>query len=309
MRQGLAGLGCWAASMALTLAIAPVAARADDQATLGWGRLFDNDALGDKHDRWHTGSYAVSMMRGTAWSGALPDQFGQLLEYRLRADIVSPANLAHPALSDRRYAGSISFGVHSQAEWQGTEVNLGADLVAIGPQTGLSGFQAAIHDAVGMDKPNTSNQIGNAYRPNLSGELGRSIAIADGVTLRPYLAAEAGVETLVRAGGDLVIGHFGDRSVMLRDEVTGQRYRAVAGTLTNGMSVTLGGDLARVFASDYLPDGGLALLADTRTRLRAGVQWQGSLGSVFYGVTYLSPEFKGQTAGQLVGSLNVNMRF
>ena len=89
--------------------------------------------------------------------------------------------------------------------------------------------------------------------------------------VRPYVAAEAGVETLLRAGGDLEIGHFGDQSVMLRDEVTGQRYRAVAGTMTNGVSVTLGGDLAKVFSSAYLPDGA-AVLDDTRTRLRAGLQ-------------------------------------
>ena len=126
------------------------------------------------HDRWHIGTYVVSLMRGFSWTGVLPDQFGQLLEYRLRADTVAPANLAHPAQGDRRYAGSISIGVHSQVGWHGVEVNLGADLVAIAPQTGISGFQRAVHDVVGMDRPNTSNQIGNAFRPALSGELGRS---------------------------------------------------------------------------------------------------------------------------------------
>lgn len=301
-------LGTFGLALLLAPALASVAV-ADEQVTLGWGRLFNNDAIGDAHDRWHTGSYAVSMVRGTDWSGILPDQFGRIVEYRLRADTVAPANLANPEPGDRRYAGSLSLGVHTQANWLGMDVNIGADLVAIGPQTGISGFQSFVHRAVGMDKPDTSDQIGNEFKPTLSGELGRSMILSDGVTLRPYVAAEAGVETLVRAGGDLVIGHFGDQSVMLRDEVTGQRYRAVAGTLTEGMSFTLGGDMARVFSSAYLPDSSGAVLGDTRTRVRAGVQWQGHVASVFYGVTYLSPEFKGQDQGQVVGSLNVNLRF
>lgn len=302
-------------TLGLALALAPAifalpaAVYADELVTLGWGRLLDNDGIGDTHDRWHTGSYAVSMIRGREWSGVLPDQFGRIVEYRLRADTVAPANLANPEPGDRRYAGSLSLGVHTQANWLGMEANLGADLVMIGPQTGISGFQTFVHRAVGMEKPDTSDQIGNEFKPTLSGELGRSMIVSDGVTLRPYVAAEAGVETWVRAGGDLVIGHFGDQSVMLRDEVTGQRYRAVAGTLTEGMSFTLGGDLARVFSSAYLPDGGAAVLGDTRSRLRAGMQWQGHVASVFYGVTYLSPEFTDQDVGQVVGSLNVNMRF
>lgn len=294
--------------LVLGLIAAPLSALAEDRVTLGWGRLFDNDALGDMHDRWHTGSYTVSAIRGTSWSGVLPDRLGEVLEWRLRADTVAPSNLANPAPGDRRYAGTLSMGLHSQANWLGMEVNLGADLIAIGPQTGISGFQKWVHDAVGMDKPDTSDQIGNEIRPTVSGEIGRSFALSDGMTIRPFLAAQAGAETLVRAGGDIVIGQFGTQSLMLRDDVTGQRYRGVAGKLAEGMSFTLGGDLAHVYSSAYLPESGPAE-KDSRTRLRAGVQWQGHAASVFYGVTYLSPEFEGQPEGQVVGSLNVNLRF
>ena len=54
------------------LAFAPLAARAEDQVALGWGRLFNNDALADMQDRWHTGSYSISQVRGLNWRGSLP---------------------------------------------------------------------------------------------------------------------------------------------------------------------------------------------------------------------------------------------
>ncbi len=299
----------WWMVSALVLALGPGSAMAEDRITLGWGRLFDNDAVGDAQDRWHTGSYTISAVRGTEWNGILPDQFGQIVEWRFQADTIAPSNLTNPDPSDRRYAGSLSLGLHTQANWHGVDVNVGADVTAIGPQTGISRFQRWIHRIVGMDKPNTDNQIGNEIRATVSGEVGRSFALAPSLSFHPFLAAQAGVETLVRAGGDLVIGHFGEQAVMLRDGVTGQRYRAVAGNLDSGLSFTIGGDVARVFSSVYLPDGGAAVASDSRTRLRAGVQWQGHVASVFYGATYLSREFKGQDGGQVVGSLNINVRF
>lgn len=299
----------WWVVTALVLALSPASAMAEDRVTLGWGRLFSNDALGDTQDRWHTGSYAISMIRGAEWTGVLPDTFGTLMEWRFRADTIAPANLSNPDPSDRRYAGTLSLGVHSQANWHGMEVNLGADLVAIGPQTGISNFQTFVHRIVGMDRPDTQNQIGNEFRPTLAAEIGRSFALGQDLSFRPFLAAQAGVETWVRAGGDLIIGHFGVQSLMLRDEVTGQRYRAVTGPVQPGFSLTLGGDVARVFSSAYLPDGQSAVATDSRTRLRAGIHWQGHALSVFYGVTYLSPEFAPQDGGQVVGSLNVNLRF
>lgn len=294
---------------ALVLAIGPGAALAEGRVTLGWGRLFDNDAIGDGQDRWHSGSYSVSILRGTEWTGALPENLGQIVEWRFRADTIAPSNLIDPDPADRRYAGSVSLGLHSQVIWQGLEVNLGADMVAIGPQTGISDFQKRVHGIVGMGKPDTSNQIGNAIRPTVMAELGRSFDLGPDIAFRPFVAGQAGVETLVRLGGDLAIGHFGQRSVMLRDDVTGQRYRAVAAALEPGLSLTLGGDVARVFASAYLPADGAVVASNSRTRLRAGVHWQGSLAAVFFGMTYLSPEYAGQKDGQVVGSLNLSLRF
>jgi hypothetical protein len=116
------------------------------------------------------------------------------------------------------------------------------------------------------------------------------------------------VETLLRAGGDVVIGGAWDGALMLRDTGTGQRYAGVSGG-NRGLSFTLGGDVARMFGSAYLPDGGAAVLSAHRERLRAGVAWQGEKAGAFYGLTYLSPEFDGQDEGQVLGSVRVDFQF
>ena len=299
----------WLSILCLLATMLPGLAHAQDRQFLGLGRMFNNDAIGDTQDRWHTGSYTISVLRGPEWSGTLPQHFGDILEYRLSAQTIAPANLVAPAANDRRYVGALTFGLHTLADWQGFETSLGADLVVIGPQTGLGQFQTWVHNILDLPKPDLSTQIGDSIHPTLTAELGRNIALGNTVTVRPFVAAQAGVETYLRVGGDLVIGSFGQGALMLRDETTGQRFLGITSDRTPALSFTLGGDVARVFSSAYLPAGGAAVANDTRTRLRAGVQWQGQSASVFYGVTYLAPEFKGQPQGQVVGSLNVNLRF
>lgn len=285
-------------------------AHAEDRITLGWGRLFVNDALGDGEDRWRTGAYTVSIMRGTGWSGALPQTFGELLEIRLRGETIAPANLVRAAPGDRRYVGALSLGLHTHFDLLGNEATVGGDLVFTGPQTGVSRFQDWAHDVLDMDDPQVfGDQIGNGIHPTLSAEIGRSLPLAERVTLRPFAAAQMGVESLVRVGGDLVFGGFGQGAMMLRDTTTGQRHRAIESDRIEGFSFTLGADFARVFDSEYLPDGEPAVMSDTRSRVRAGMHWQGQRASVFYGVTWLGKEFEDQPDDQVVGALNLNLSF
>ena len=57
-------------------------AAAQDRVTLGWGRLLTNDLLGDGRDRWRTGSYTLSRVRGPAWGGSLSSaEIENLLTY------------------------------------------------------------------------------------------------------------------------------------------------------------------------------------------------------------------------------------
>ncbi len=305
MRKALAAF--IAALFCVPLFAQPLAAQ--DHRILGFGRFFNNDALGDGKDRWRTGSYAVSMIRGAGWNGALPDHVGALWEYRLRTEIISPQNLSNPSPLDRRYVGAFSAGVHSHFSVRSAEMRVGLDLGATGPQTGVGNFQRQLHKAFGMTAPgDLSTQIPDHIYPTLSAEMGRTYRFGP-TQLRPFVEAQAGVETYLRVGGDLVIGGFGSDSLMLRDQVTGQRYTGVRGEAGQGFSFTLGGDVARVFDSAYLPDGGAVTSSDSRARIRAGVNWRGEKSEVFYGVTHLGPEFDEQSSGQTVGSLRLHIRF
>lgn len=296
------------AVLALCAAAAPVAA--EQRVTLGWGRMFSNDALGDGHDRWRTGSYQLSMLRGVSFDGDLPKSFGSLIEYRASSQIIAPASLTTAAATDRRYVGMLSLGAHSQFDWQGNDVSLGGDLVITGPQTGISNFQKWVHNALRMAEPLVvSNQLGNAVYPTVLGEIGRTVAVTPQVTLRPFAEAQAGVESFVRVGGDMVVGSFGRGTVMARDMTTGQRYRVAESQINQGISFVLGGDIARVFDSALLPSTGGAVMSDDRGRVRAGVHWQGDKTSLYYGVSYLSPEFESQSEGQVIGSLSLNLKF
>lgn len=300
------------ALLLILLVLVPLAvpAAAQDRVTLGYGRIFNNDGMGDARDRWRTGSYAVSMLRGPSWHGTLPPRFGEVLELRARAEVIAPVNLANPRPTDRPHAGALSVGLHSHFAAAGAEARLGLDLVAIGPQTGLRGFQRALHRLVGLPLPSkTAPQVGNDLHPTLSAELGRSFSLGGSARFRPFLEAQAGVESYVRLGGDLVIGNFGTGALMLRDQVTGQRYSGIAGPRAEGFSVTLGGDVARVFDSAYLPAAGPVTHTDTRTRLRAGLHWRGRKSEVFYGLTRLGREFSTQPTGQTLGSLRLSLRF
>ena len=70
-----------------------------------------------------------------------------------------------------------------------------------------------------------------------------------------------------------------------------------------------GGDLAYGASSAFLPEGGAAVLSPLRERVRMGMQWQGTSNAVFYGLTWLGPEFDAQPEGQVVGSLNIQLNF
>ncbi|MBL4916389.1 lipid A-modifier LpxR family protein [Szabonella alba] len=295
----------------LAVLASPVSGQTSERATLGIGRFFNNDAIGDGRDRWRSGSYAVSLLRGPGWSYALPPRFGEILEFRLRSEIIAPASLTNPAAGDRRYVGVLSLGMHTHFSLGQAEARLGLDLVATGRQTGVGRLQRAAHRVFGLQSPDPvlAGQIGNAVHPTLSAEIGRSFDLGDRARLRPFVEAQAGVETYLRAGADLTFGQFGQGALMLRDQVTGQRYSGIRGDETRGMSVLLGGDIAHIHDSAYLPDGGAAVLEPTRSRLRAGLHWRGEKSEIFYGITRLGREFKGQPTAQTVGSLRLRLRF
>lgn len=287
---------------------APVSAEQSE--TLGWGRLLTNDILGDGKDRWRTGSYVLSMVRGPDWTGSLPTQPGALLEYRLRAETLAPADLVTPDPLDRRYVGALTLGVHTHFDMRGIETSLGLDLVIVGPQTGISGLHGDLHDLLGLPQPTVfGSQIADDVFPTVTAEFGKTYEIGGSATFRPFVEAQAGAETLLRVGGDFTVGGLAQGALMLRDNSTGQRYRALAGDGAEGLSFVVGGDVARVFDSQYFLDSDPITPTDRRDRLRAGVHWQKGQSEAFYGLTWLGREFEEQPEGQMVGAINLRLKF
>lgn len=281
----------------------------ENRQSLGVARLFSNDTIADRKDRWRTGGYGVSMFRGTAWSGALPARPFAVMEYRLRGEVMAPDNLRRPAPGDRLYAGSLWVGAHTHLAWRGFDVTAGADIVVTGEQTGIRRLQSAIHDWLSMPRMDIENyQVANGVYLHGTVELAQPFDLGRG-EIRPFLEIQAGVETLARAGFDLTIGSLGQGGLRTRDPITGQRIAGIVGDDRGGWSFLLGADATRVQRSVFLPQSRGYAVAPTRYRLRAGVNYGFGASNLFYGITHLSEEFVGQPEGQFVGSLSLVTRF
>ena len=283
----------------------------DAPVRVGWGWLLNNDALGDRRDRWRSGSLNLSQTFGPAWTGTAPAEVGRLLELRFRAEILQPDNLARFDPADRRYAGILSLGLHNHVQRGGAEMSFGGDLVMIGPRTEMDDVQSSLHNFLGGPEPSAAvraAQVEDQLRPSAVFEYGRRYGIAPAVTVRPFAEARLGEESLARVGADLVLGSLGQGGLQARDPVTGHRYDMVSGA-ASGLSLIVGADTAYVADSAYLASGGVPALSERRDRVRAGLAFaQGDL-SMFYGMTWLGQEFDRQTEGQLIGSLQVQLRF
>lgn len=287
-------------------------AAAQDRETLGYGRIFTNDFFGDGQDRWRSGSYALSIVRGPQWDGVRPAAPGALLEYRLRTEIIAPSTLNGPGSDDRAYVGALSAGLHTHFARGNMNLSGGIDLVAVGDQTGISDLQDSFHNVV--DAPSVSNtvdsrQIDNAVYPTVLGEASYRLPVNDRTVLRPFVEAQFGVEDFVRVGADVLIGTTLRGDLWLRDSATGQLYTGAENDGA-GTGFILGADFAALNDSAYFPDSFGTTAEETRLRARAGLHVRlGNDTSFFYGLTYLGEEYEGQTQGQVVGSLKLNFNF
>lgn len=293
-------------ALAVTMPFSQAQAQGDERAR---ARMFVNDALGDGHDRWRSGAYFVAGLWGDD-TGQLPVAAFRLWEWRLRAEIVAPEDLVTPAPGDRRYAGIIAPGIFTHFAPGGFEAMVGLEAALTGPQTGLGDFQREVHEWLDMPLPQVlDDQIPNGIHPTLRAELGRPFAFGGQTWLRPFIEAQAGLETFARAGFDLTWGGWGQSAPMLRETVTGFRTEGAGGSDGRGLSVTFGADMARVFDSELLPAGGAAQLADTRSRARLGVNWQGEKSEAFYGLAWLGEEYDGQPGNQVLGAIRLRLNF
>ena len=299
--------------VALALATGP--APAQERKWLGKARLWNNDEIGDRRDRWRTGSYSLSRLRGREWAGRPPARFGALVEYRSRGEVIAPARLTLPLdPADRPLVGVLQMGAASYMRRGGYDLVIGADLVFIGPQTRMVAFQSGVHQLLGdAPTPIFGSQLGDAAYPTAYLEIARDVtrrtAAGRRLSLRPFAEGQIGVETYLRAGLDIILGNLGNGDLLVRDVVTGLRNPAIKGGRARGISYLLGGDVAYVAASRLLPAGSGPAVRSTRTRLRAGIYVEEGPAALFYGATWLGPEFTGQPGGQVVGSVTLRLNF
>ena len=295
---------------ALTVIAALVSpAGAQERRALGGVGVFTNDYLGDRKDRWRTAALTRSEFRGTPWQGQIPED-GMITEFRLRMEMIAPTRIwTAPEPGERPFVGLIAPGAFAHFRRGATEFRLGAEAVFIGPQTGIAGLLDSAHDTFGFKDPQAlSAEIGDAILP--TGIAGVARPITHGTALlRPFARASLGAETTATLGFDLILGAGGATSLFARDPVTGHLIAAARATDAPGLTFSAGADLTAIFGSHLLPGGQGYETEPARLRLRAGLDADILGWDIFYGLTYLGPEYSTQSEGQTVGSIAMFLRF
>ena len=274
---------------------------------LGWSLAISNDSIGDFNDRWQSSSVQAGLIYGDAWTGQAPGGFGELIEFRFRADLLTPESLDNPDPTDRRHAGVLAFGLHTHVSRGAVEGRLGADLVFVGEQTKQLALQKELHKIFGFTIPDLDDfQIEDQERIDVSGEVARRYDVG-GAILRPFVEAQLGTEDFVRVGADITWGALAENALQVRAAATGQRTPGIA--KAEGFGFSLGADIAWVDESIYLPESLGYSLTDNRQRVRAGAFYKTGRYDFYYGVAWLSEEFEAQPEGQLLGTFQARIDF
>lgn len=277
---------------------------------VGVSRLFNNDFLGDGNDRWRTGSYEVSVTFGEQVLDGLPTTAFALMQYRLRSEILAPADLSlATAFPDRPYAGVIGLGAFTHFEKGAYNVSYGGELVFVGPSTGVGRFQKWAHKQIGAQAPMMlAEQLPDHIYPTVQGEISRNMRAGD-TLFRPFAEAQVGVESYARVGIDAIFGKNLSRNFFVREPITGHLVSNVRSSNDRSFGFMMGGDVAYVGDSKLLPESRGYTVESMRPRARAGFVYEGEDAGLFYGLTWLGKEFEGQKESQVTGSLNVKFNF
>lgn len=295
--------------------IAGIAAPAlgQDYTFLGKASFSYNDALFDGDDRWQTRGVSYSVLVGPDGTQGLPGAPGTLMELRLRGQVISPDEFEAPAAWDRRAASVLTTTLHSHFRTDGYEMSAGAGVALTGPRIPLIELQEMINDltqsdAAVMPASVKAAQIPNGIYPTVIGEAARRFELGEYAQLRPFVEAQMGVETYLRAGADVFFGGTWDDGILVRDGTTGFAYQTLKSAISPGLSFTVGADAAAVASSALLPGPDYAL-TPVRLRARAGLFYKLGRASVFGGVTWLGREFTAQPEGQTVTALKLKWDF
>lgn len=273
--------------------------------------VFTNDLLGDGEDRWRTFSYDVSATFGAGDLRVLPTRAWERFQLKLRTEVIAPESLSAPAAGDRQLAGIIGLGAFTHFQANDYEVFYGGELVFVGESTGVSQALDDIHSNLDFNIPSAAvlaNQIPNAIYPTIHAGVSRSIR-RENRMIRPFAEAQAGAETFLRVGADVLFGGAMINDFLLRDSVSGQLISHAKADGSSGFGFLLGADAAYVVDSNYLANSGASKFSEFRPRARAGMVYQAKRFDAFYGATWLGKEFEGQRDDQIVGSLSFRVSF
>ncbi len=273
--------------------------------------IFTNDILGDGEDRWRTGSIDVSLTFGGGDLRALPTKAWERYHVRLRSEVIAPANLTTPSVTDRQYAGVLGLGLFTHFQKKEFNIYYGSELVFVGDSTGVGSFQKSIHDALDITPPSAAvlnNQVPNALYPTFHAGISKSLR-GEKSLIRPFAEVQAGVETFVRVGTDAILGRAMISDFLLRDSVSGQLVNHTKADNSIGFGFLVGADAAYIADSNYLPNSGATKFEEFRPRVRTGVVYETHKFDMFYGLTWLGKEFEAQPDSQVIGSLNLRMHF
>ena len=286
-------------------------ASAEGYSLVGRTSLFTNDYLGDGEDRWRTGSYS----RSTFFAGSSVENgtSSPIFELRLRGEVIAPTevNLV-PQPGERPFVGVVAIGGFRHVSRGDYDVAWGGEVVFVGPQTGVSSFVTEAHDALGFKQPRAATgQLGNKVFPTVYLHTSRLAGASSTIPfdVRPFFEVQAGVETFARIGFDMFFANGVSGPATTRDVVSGQIMSVVAKDPVTGFTPSIGFDVARIWDSQFLPSSSGLTVKPWRLRARGGLRSQTQTTEIFYGLSWLSPEYEGQPSGQVLGSLSLDFQF
>jgi hypothetical protein len=322
------------------------AAFADNSPTAGWDWLATtkkiqtegvvwNDQFGDGKDRWKTG--------GLTQSYVFPEHIfsddnwfegrASSLELNLRAVVMTPDDTAFDGVNgkDRPYAQYAAAGVYLRSIARPRflsptlslqeEARIGVEVGWQGDPLPLFDVQNGLHHIAGMDgdAANLSNIIDGELLVNLEGRHTWRYHWDRGdrdLEFAPFVQGSLGMrETSLRVGADLFTGSALDGRTWGADPATGA-VMAGASIPRRGFNWTVfvGGDVGYV-ASDAFLDGGFAVNGPSVPRerivgrLRTGLLLEYDNVGIGFSVNWLSPEFRDQSEGQVIGAIQLKYRF
>jgi hypothetical protein len=269
---------------------------------------FTNDYIGDGHDRWMSASYQRSYFFDRGNEG-----LAEAIEIRGRAQIVSPWSVRQQSGQDRPYSSALGLGGFAHGHVAGFETRFGGEIILQGDQTGLPAFQHAAHEFLGLERSYDPNAASDPHvKDKVTGRfeagLARSFRPNENVLVRPYTEIVAGADEYAAIGSDLVIGSLAGSSIWSRDVVTGQILTHQSDR-SRGMSFLAGADVRKVSKSLHIPESSAVEIEDTQVRARLGVHMDLGYTNVFFGQTWLSEGFQGQSETQRLGTLSISLNF